>query len=220
MMTARTIRRQAGQRARAVCLALLALLMAPAAAFGADDDSAGDGPVGKEAVYGIWASSGTMIDVRPTEDGGLSARIIALKHPNWREKDHAGVVGAPKTDLHNPDSAKRQRPLMGLEILSGYEFSRGLWRGRLYLPTNGSTWTSTARVRDGQLLIRGFIGFSLLGRTQTFAPLASCNEDILRMIERAGMRGTPCDDARPDDSGNDSENGPRDELEDEMEKEG
>lgn len=216
-MTARTMRRnagrQAGQHARTVCLALFALLIAPAAALAADDDAASDGgAVGKEAVYGIWASSGTMIDVRPTDDGGLSARIIALKHPNWREKDHAGVVGTPKTDLHNPDASKRQRPLLGLEILSSYEFSRGLWRGKLYLPTNGSTWTSNARVRDGELLIRGFIGFSLLGRTQTFAPLASCNENILRMIEQAGMRGTPCDDALPVASGSESEDQTQDEL--------
>jgi uncharacterized protein (DUF2147 family) len=148
----------------------------------------------REAVYGIWASSGTMIEVGPTADGGLSARIIALKHPLWREKDRAGAVGEPKTDLHNPDERLRARPLLGLEMLSNYAYHRGRWHGRLYLPTNGSTWTSTARVRNGNLLIRGFLGISLLGRTETFEPLAACSDNILRMIESSGMTGTPCDD--------------------------
>ncbi len=147
----------------------------------------------KSAVYGIWASSGTMIEVGPGADGGLSARIIALKNPTWREKDRSGVVGEPKTDLHNPDESLRSRPLLGLEILKGYVYERGRWHGRLYLPTTGGTWTSTARVEDGNLLIRGFVGLSLFGKTETFAPLAACNEDILRMIEVSGMRDTPCD---------------------------
>ncbi|MGE0624261.1 MAG: DUF2147 domain-containing protein [Pseudomonadales bacterium] len=169
---------------------------AAAAATAADAVTAGEeeGADPREAVYGIWASSGTMIEVTPGADGGLSARIIALKHPNWREKDRAGAVGEPKTDLHNPDERLRTRPLLGLEILSNYTYQRGRWHGRLYLPTSGNTWTSTARVRNGNLLIRGFLGISLLGRTETFAPLAACNEDILRMIESAGMTGTPCDD--------------------------
>lgn len=167
------------------------LLVLSGIASGEDDDTEADL---REAVFGIWASTGTMIEVSPAADGGLSARIIALKNPNWREKDRVGVVGEPKTDLHNPEESRRDRPLLGLEILSNYRFERGRWHGRVYLPTNGSSWTSTARVRNGNLLIRGFLGVSLLGRTQTFAPLAACTEDILRMIETAGMRDTPCDD--------------------------
>jgi uncharacterized protein (DUF2147 family) len=146
-----------------------------------------------EAVYGIWATSGTMIEVSPTETGGLSARILALKHPTWREKDGVGRVGEPKTDLHNPDESKRERPFIGLEMLSDYEFRRGKWRGRLYLPSSGSTWRSAAHVKNGQLHLRGYVGVSLLGKTQKFAPLADCNENILKMIRVAGMTGTPCD---------------------------
>lgn len=149
----------------------------------------------KEAVYGVWATSGTMIEVGPAADGGLSARIIALKNPYWREKDGIGVVGEAKTDLHNPDESKHSRPFIGLEMLSDYEYRKGRWRGRLYLPSNGTTWTSTAQVKNGVLQIRGYIGMPMLGKTQKFQPLASCNENILRMLRQAGMTGTPCDDA-------------------------
>lgn len=147
----------------------------------------------KEAVYGIWATSGTMIEVGPAEDGGLSARIIALKNPRWREKDGIGVVGEPKTDLHNPDESLRERPFIGLEMLSNYEFKNGKWRGKLYLPSNGSTWTSTAQLKKGVLQIRGYVAMPMLGKTQKFQPLASCNENILRMLREAEMTGTPCD---------------------------
>jgi uncharacterized protein (DUF2147 family) len=149
----------------------------------------------KEAVYGIWATSGTMIEVRPAADGGLSAVIIALKNPQWREKDGVGVVGEPKTDLHNPDESKHERPFIGLEMLSDYEFENGKWRGKLYLPSNGTIWTSSARVKKGVLQIRGYVGLPMLGKTQKFEPLASCNENILRMLRQAEMTGTPCDDA-------------------------
>jgi uncharacterized protein (DUF2147 family) len=148
----------------------------------------------KEAVYGIWSTSGTMIEVSPTADGGLSARIIALKNPLWREKDGVGVVGEPKTDLHNPDESQHQRPFIGLEMLSDYEFRKGKWRGKLYLPSNGTTWSSTAQVKKGVLQIRGHIGLPVLGKTQKFEPLASCNKNILRMLTQARMTGTPCDE--------------------------
>jgi len=149
----------------------------------------------KEDVYGIWATSGTMIEVGPAPDGGLSARIIALKNPLWREKDGVGVVGEPKTDLHNPDASQHQRPFIGLEMLSDYAFRKGKWQGKLYLPSNGSTWTSSAQVKKGVLQIRGYVGVPMLGKTQKFQPLASCNENILRMLRQAEMTGTPCDDA-------------------------
>jgi uncharacterized protein (DUF2147 family) len=167
-------------------LALIAAVLGAAGGMAKEDQP-------KEAVYGIWATSGTMIEVQPVGDS-LSARIIALKNPNWREKDGVGVIGERKTDLHNPDDARHEHPLIGLEMLSGYRFSGGRWQGKLYLPSNGTTWTSSARIKGGELQIRGYIGVSMLGKTQSFAPLASCNENILRMIRNMAMSDTPCDD--------------------------
>ena len=152
----------------------------------------------ENAVFGIWATSGTMIEVAPVGDR-LSARIIALKNPNWREKDGVGRIGQPKTDLHNPDQSQHDTPLLGLEMLSDYRFEKGKWQGKLYLPTNGTTWKSSVRVKNGELLLRGFVGVSLFGKTQTFKPLGSCAENILRMISNAGMTGTPCDDRLGDE---------------------
>ena len=146
-----------------------------------------------EAVFGIWATSGTMIEVAAAGES-LSGRIIALKHPDWREKDGVGRIGEPKTDLHNPDESQHDKPMIGLEMLHDYEFRKGKWQGKLYLPTNGSNWTSTARIKNGELQLRGYIGVSMFGKSQSFAPLASCNENIIRMIKVSRMKGTPCDD--------------------------
>ncbi len=151
----------------------------------------GAGGDGRADVYGIWASSGTMIEVKSV-GGSLSARIIALKHPDWREKDEKGEVGEPKTDLYNSDASQHGRPLIGLEMLGGYQYRKGKWRGQLYLPSNGTDWTSTVRLKKGELLIRGYAGVPIFGKTQVFAPLSACNDDILRMIENAGIKDTPC----------------------------
>ncbi len=185
-----------GSAPAAWLLLLGSLLLASrlVAADAPDRSSTTGAPSEREAVYGVWATKGTMIEVGPGDDGGLSARIIALKNPNWREKDGVGVVGEPKIDLHNPDESLRERPLIGLEMLSDYRFERGKWRGKLYLPSNGTSWTSSAEVKNGELRIRGFIGMPMLGKTQKFAPLAECNENILRMIRNAEMTATPCDD--------------------------
>jgi uncharacterized protein (DUF2147 family) len=171
---------------QALPLSVLVVLMMTEIA-GAEEDS------DRSAVFGIWATSGTMIEIAPADEG-LSARIVALKHPRWREKDGVGVVGEAKTDLHNPDAAMRDRPFIGLEMLSDYQFRKGKWQGTLYLPSNGTLWKSTARVSKGKLKLRGFVGVSMFGKTQTFLPLATCNEDILRMIDSVEMMGTPCDE--------------------------
>ena len=173
--------------------ALAVTTLLPVIVFGGSASVAKGESAARDAVYGIWASSGTMIEVTAAGKS-LSARIIALKNPSWREKDGVGVVGELKTDLHNPDEAQHGRSLIGLEMLSGYEFKKDIWRGQLYLPTNGSTWRSTARIKNGELRIRGYIGVSWLGKTQSFAPLDSCNENIVRMIRTSGMTGTPCDE--------------------------
>jgi hypothetical protein len=73
-------------------------------------------------------------------------------------EDHAGKLcgritrvpdGRAQTDEKNPDPAQRARPLLGLEILQGFEpVAPGRWEGggdygrrpgRIYVPANGDT---------------------------------------------------------------------------------
>jgi len=77
----------------------------------------------------------------------------------------------PTTDIHNPDAALRDRPLVGLTILSGFSYDGdGAWSGGfVYDPNNGKTYRAKLKLADRNTLkLRGYIGISLLGRTETW----------------------------------------------------
>ncbi len=65
----------------------------------------------------------------------------------------------------------RNRPLIGLEILSGFEYAGdGRWTGgTIYDPDNGKTYRCKLRFVDRDTLeVRGYIGISLIGRTEVW----------------------------------------------------
>ena len=77
----------------------------------------------------------------------------------------------PRFDDLNPDPALRDRPLLGLTIMSGFIYEGdGRWTGgRIYDPNSGKTYRATIRqVNANKLKLRGYIGISLFGRTDTW----------------------------------------------------
>jgi uncharacterized protein (DUF2147 family) len=77
----------------------------------------------------------------------------------------------PRLDEKNPDSALRSRPLLGLTILTGFRYaSDGRWvGGQVYDPNSGNTYRGTITVLDDDTLgLRGYVGISLFGRTETW----------------------------------------------------
>ena len=77
----------------------------------------------------------------------------------------------PTTDVNNPEASMRNRPLIGLEILSGFEYAGdGRWTGgTIYDPDNGKTYRCKLRLVDRDTLeVRGYIGISLIGRTEVW----------------------------------------------------
>lgn len=90
------------------------------------------------------------------------------------------IVGSPddphnlkpsRLDELNPDPALRSRPLRGLTILTGFvRDGDGTWHnGRIYDPNSGKTYRGTITAVDTNTLkLRGFIGISLFGRTDTW----------------------------------------------------
>jgi uncharacterized protein (DUF2147 family) len=76
--------------------------------------------------------------------------------------------GLPKRDKHNPNEALRDRPLCGLQILTGFQAANdALWQdGEIYNPDDGLTFSSTIKLSpEGTLKIRGYVGISLFGKT-------------------------------------------------------
>ncbi|MFY7651685.1 MAG: DUF2147 domain-containing protein [Chitinophagaceae bacterium] len=76
-----------------------------------------------------------------------------------------------RLDENNPKPELRKRSLLGVTILNGFEYKNNQWiNGTIYDPNNGKTYQCKMELEKGNkvLRVRGFIGFSLLGRTELF----------------------------------------------------
>jgi uncharacterized protein (DUF2147 family) len=74
-------------------------------------------------------------------------------------------------DDRNPDPNLRTRRLEGLTIMTGFSYDGdGRWSGgTVYDPNSGKTYKCTVKQLDANTLkIRGFIGISLFGRSETW----------------------------------------------------
>jgi uncharacterized protein (DUF2147 family) len=133
-------------------LTALLMLLAPRGLYAADD------PTGYWTTIdddGKTVSSVVQIyAVGPK----LNGKIVELVNP--REKD-------PKCSAC--DGAKRNQRIVGMEILWGLEKDGSEWSGGHILdPRNGKEYKCNVELVDAgkTLKVRGFIGISLLGRTQ------------------------------------------------------
>ena len=119
---------------------------------------------GHDAVLGEWYNGAKDATLMLFEkDGKVFGKIYWLKEPNEN--------GKPKVDKNNPDPKKRNTPAIGLVILKDFEkIKDGYWEnGTIYDPNNGKTYKSNLTLKDrNNLDVRGYIGFSLLGRTESW----------------------------------------------------
>lgn len=81
-----------------------------------------------------------------------------------------------KKDVKNPKEELRSRPLIGMDLFTNFSYnaSDAQWiDGKIYDPEGGKTYSCKMWLTDdGKTLnARGFIGFSLLGRTEKFTRL-------------------------------------------------
>jgi uncharacterized protein (DUF2147 family) len=149
---------------KTLCLLALAfVLLVPALAAAAQ---------GPDAVVGTWlnAKKTAHIDIYKA-DGKYLGKIAWLKEPTYPADDRKGMAGQPKVDRENPDPARRKQPLVDLVILRDFVYAKdNQWeQGRIYDPENGKDYKCKMRLTAPDTLdVRGFIGFSMLGRTETW----------------------------------------------------
>ena len=130
-----------------------------AVAFSAISSIAANAAQGSPPV-GLWKTEDAQIEIFEV-DGKLSGKIAALN------KEYISD-GIKKTDISNPDPAKRSRPLIGLVFMTGFTpEGSGRWdHGTIYDPKTGNTYASFLEYSGGETLkLRGYIGISLIGRT-------------------------------------------------------
>jgi uncharacterized protein (DUF2147 family) len=121
-------------------------------------------------VIGNWKNGeGTgVIQIYKTTSGHYAGKIIWLKEPNDPE------TGKPKLDKRNPDKNKRSNPTLGLVNMKGFSFDADdkEWKnGTIYDPKNGKEYSCKmwfSKNSKTKLEVRGYLGISLLGRTDTW----------------------------------------------------
>ena len=117
----------------------------------------------RSAVEGRWLTQ--------EGDGWIRIALVGDSLEGSIAGEPPGSPSERELDDRNPDPALRNRPLKGLNILTGFEYAgEGHWKnGTVYDPNNGKTYKcSITLIDDNTLKLRGYIGISLLGRSETW----------------------------------------------------
>jgi len=142
-----------------IAFLMLGLLITPFVSVQAQDVKADD-------VVGIWLTQYKDSKVEIYKDGNKYFGKIV-----WLETPIDSITGKPKVDDKNEDPNLRNRPIMGMKLLENFVFDGDEeWEdGTIYDPKKGKTYSCYMEFPDknnkDRLKIRGYIGFSLLGRT-------------------------------------------------------
>ncbi len=148
--------------------------MAALTGFGAAAAAAG---MPREA--GVWfnQSKRGAVELRPCGDGHLCGYIVWLRQPNSKN-------GAPLTDIYNPKSSSRGRPICGLPVLGGLRpMSDGSWdRGWVYDPEEGKTYDAAIKLAAGdRIVMTGYKGTKMFSKSFTWkrapANLVRCDDN-------------------------------------------
>jgi uncharacterized protein (DUF2147 family)/peptidoglycan/LPS O-acetylase OafA/YrhL len=134
---------------------------------------------------GLWYAEGGAATVRVAPCGGaLCGWIESLRSP-FDEN------GCALRDIQNADLRLRERAIEGLEIFHGLRPTPedgNVWGGgTIYDPTSGRTYRCRLTVDGDRLLLRGYLGLPVLGRTTTWIRVGA--ED--RTCRRAAARRRP-----------------------------
>jgi uncharacterized protein (DUF2147 family) len=102
-----------------------------------------------------------VIEVSEAGNGTLSAKIVQL----------IDTSDGPNPLCDDCSGARHNQPILGMTIAWGLKQEGKLWGGgRILDPENGKEYSvkMTPIAGGKQLEVRGFLGFALLGRTQTW----------------------------------------------------
>ncbi len=124
----------------------LILLFIPLNMLAASSDST--------AIYGYWLNDdeNTIVEIYAVE-GEIFGKIV------WMDSSE-NPNDNPLLDVRNKDVNLRNRPIVGINVLSGFEYVNGVWRkGKVYHYKNGHSYNAKLKIdNDGNLLWTGYYG--------------------------------------------------------------
>jgi uncharacterized protein (DUF2147 family) len=119
----------------------------------------------QDAVLGKWESEhgGGQIQIYKTGNKYFG-KIIWIREPNDNN-------GKPKRDINNPSEKLRSQPIIGLDVLKNFTYEgNNVWNnGTVYDPKSGKTYScKMTLISNNKLNIRGYVGFSFIGKSETW----------------------------------------------------
>ena len=126
-------------------------------------------------VEGRWLTQGKsgVVEIYGCGDGTLCGRLVWFRiKPN--ETDPLLL------DRHNPTPPLRNRSVCGLVFMQGFrQHGPDSWGdGSLYDPESGNTYSGRLTLNpDGTLSLRGYLGISVIGRTEHWTRFTQALDD-------------------------------------------
>src|SRR5882724_1031942 len=112
---------------------------------------------------GTWHTKGQQADVRIAKCAeNICGTIVALKDP------FDPATGKPQADTENEDASKRNRPVIGLQVLIAMKaVGPSKWAGQVYSPEDGKTVIGNLALEDANTLsVEGCLLGGLLCRSE------------------------------------------------------
>ena len=106
----------------------------------------------------------SIVAIEPGDDGRLQGRVVEILQSER----------GPNPLCEKCPDARRNQPIKGMVILWGFEKDKDqrYTGGKILEPKTGKIYRAWLQLReDGTLKVRGFIGISLIGRTQVWKPV-------------------------------------------------
>ena len=115
-------------------------------------------------ITGIWWNDEKTTKIEVENKNGIYFGTIVYMIPEKYEN------GEPPKDKNNPEDELRSRSLIGLQILSGFEYDskKKEWKnGKIHDPKSGNTYACYSWLENNDVLkLKGYVaGIRLLGRT-------------------------------------------------------
>ena len=113
---------------------------------------------------GVWLSEDQATRIEIFKSGSTYAGKLL-----WAKNIYESDGKTFKKDDQNPDQSLRRRERKGLVIINGLTYTEGAYTGGTYYNVDsGSTYSLNMGLKNGKLLLRGYKGVPMLGKTFVF----------------------------------------------------